>query len=199
MGQPHKHAELIKAWADGAAIEVKCGVDNWEDIGGSPAWLDFNEYRIKPEPPKYPQTKISHVEFHEIWKAQTGDVIWSSAVSFAIANAAIARAIEDGDVVPAAMLEKVAEAVRSELVAQVASYSTGCANYINGETDLASIIKRVKEGETSSSFKIVDCRSPVLQSGGIYKMEKNPYRERELIASGAERIDEFTFRVKGGA
>ena len=50
----HKHAELIKAWADGAEIQIKrynydCGV-YWHDLGNDepPIWLDEYEYRIKP-------------------------------------------------------------------------------------------------------------------------------------------------------
>jgi len=49
MKTPRKHAELIKAWADGAEIEVKTFAGNWnslENIG----WHPNNEYRIKPEP-----------------------------------------------------------------------------------------------------------------------------------------------------
>lgn len=49
--KPHKHAELIKAWADGAAIQHqslgKEGV--WYSIG-EPAWCPFTVYRIKPTP-----------------------------------------------------------------------------------------------------------------------------------------------------
>ena len=48
--KPHKHAELIKAWADGAEIQVKCcGI--WHDYSGgdSPIWCPDHEYRIKPE------------------------------------------------------------------------------------------------------------------------------------------------------
>ena len=45
---PHKHAELIKAWADGAEIECKqtSSSENWSYIHNP----DFrsNEYRIKP-------------------------------------------------------------------------------------------------------------------------------------------------------
>ena len=50
MKQPHKHAELIKAWADGAEIEYWDVYDNrWFDAT-CPAWnLNF-KYRIKPEP-----------------------------------------------------------------------------------------------------------------------------------------------------
>jgi hypothetical protein len=48
--QPHKHAELIKAWADGADIEIYdeyC--KEWQYIT-SPVWCEEFEYRIKPEP-----------------------------------------------------------------------------------------------------------------------------------------------------
>ena len=45
--KPHKHAELIKAWADGAVIEV---LDNnawfW---ASTPQWDEYRKYRIKPE------------------------------------------------------------------------------------------------------------------------------------------------------
>ena len=49
--KPHKHAELIKAWADGAKIEVRTvGCDEWHDQK-HPWWDDhLYEYRIKPEP-----------------------------------------------------------------------------------------------------------------------------------------------------
>lgn len=49
--KPHKHAEIIKAWADGAEIEVYDGLhDRWCDLTNScPAWTS-QRYRIKPEP-----------------------------------------------------------------------------------------------------------------------------------------------------
>jgi hypothetical protein len=48
----HKHAELIKAWADGAEIQIRLFKSNgevteWEDC--DPCWGDDAEYRIKPE------------------------------------------------------------------------------------------------------------------------------------------------------
>jgi hypothetical protein len=47
---PHKHAECIKAWADGAEIEVRSdGYDTWESIK-NPHWFNCLEYRIKPQP-----------------------------------------------------------------------------------------------------------------------------------------------------
>lgn len=50
MKQPHKHAELIKAWADGATIEVHhCENGVWT-IAPNPGWYAGMQYRIKPEP-----------------------------------------------------------------------------------------------------------------------------------------------------
>ena len=44
----HKHAELIKKWADGAKIQIKYSKnDDWEDV--DPTWIEHFEYRIKPE------------------------------------------------------------------------------------------------------------------------------------------------------
>ena len=42
---PHKHATLIKAWADGAQIEVK--LFSWCETQ-KPFWDSSTEYRIKP-------------------------------------------------------------------------------------------------------------------------------------------------------
>jgi hypothetical protein len=48
--KPHKHAELIKAWADGAEIEVLDNCMEWKDIGAYTSWHEQSIYRIKPEP-----------------------------------------------------------------------------------------------------------------------------------------------------
>ena len=51
MKQPHKHAELIKAWADGAEIEYWNDYRNaWLEICAHPDWMPTTKYRIKPEP-----------------------------------------------------------------------------------------------------------------------------------------------------
>jgi hypothetical protein len=53
MSKPHKHAELIKAWADGAEIQeyiLTMGADcefGWTDTI-NPTWKQETEYRIKP-------------------------------------------------------------------------------------------------------------------------------------------------------
>ena len=50
MNKPHKHAELIKAWADGAEIQYKDEDLKWVNCGlRTPTWRDDHEYRIKPE------------------------------------------------------------------------------------------------------------------------------------------------------
>ena len=57
MKTPHKHAKIIKAWADGASIQVQHGL-LWLDID-QPMWND-DFYRIKPEP------RPDVVQFHRI-------------------------------------------------------------------------------------------------------------------------------------
>ena len=50
---PHKHAELIKAWADGAEIQYRfhtCWIDT-----ENPVWNPDFDYRIKPKTIKYRQ------------------------------------------------------------------------------------------------------------------------------------------------
>lgn len=52
--KPHVHAEVIKAWADGAEIEWKgnCVTDKWRSLAGDcyPHWHSHINYRVKPEP-----------------------------------------------------------------------------------------------------------------------------------------------------
>lgn len=50
--KPHKHAELIKAWADGAEIQYEKGKGTWIDMDyHSLAWHPECKYRIKPKEP----------------------------------------------------------------------------------------------------------------------------------------------------
>ena len=60
MGKPHKHAELIKAWADGADIQQRYDAagalpqgKEWQAIGQFPSWAENFEYRIKPKTIRY--------------------------------------------------------------------------------------------------------------------------------------------------
>jgi hypothetical protein len=47
---PHKHAEAIRAWADGAIIEVNCGAKDIWSIVDHPSWSLENNYRVMPAP-----------------------------------------------------------------------------------------------------------------------------------------------------
>ena len=55
----HKHAEIIKAWADGAEIQYLCHLESekrvWMDCVNAPNWYTDFEYRIKPEPKPEPK------------------------------------------------------------------------------------------------------------------------------------------------
>jgi hypothetical protein len=72
MKKPHVHAELIKAWADGAEIQSRTGIDKeWYDAF-NPQWREHHEYRIKPE-----QTDLEKygVEAGDIWKILPSDIV----------------------------------------------------------------------------------------------------------------------------
>jgi len=58
MKTPHKHAEMIKAWADGAKIQFRFNEHiPWQDARCLGWWDKDCEYRIKPEPkPDYTDT-----------------------------------------------------------------------------------------------------------------------------------------------
>ena len=55
--KPYKHAELIKAWADGAEIEYFDYEEGWT-TQEQPAWYVDTEYRIKPQPEFVPILSI---------------------------------------------------------------------------------------------------------------------------------------------
>lgn len=46
---PHKHAAIIKAWADGATVEGRpAGGPEWGS-SKTPMWYEHWEYRVKPQ------------------------------------------------------------------------------------------------------------------------------------------------------
>lgn len=51
MNQPHKHKDVIIAWANGEQIEYRNPLISmeWEPVD-FPAWGDKVEYRVKPQP-----------------------------------------------------------------------------------------------------------------------------------------------------
>jgi len=55
MGQRHKHADVIIAWAEGKDVQVRDeGTSRWYDIKGKfPLFDEDREHRIKPPAKKY--------------------------------------------------------------------------------------------------------------------------------------------------
>lgn len=58
MGQPHKHAALIKAWADNPQLELQfrghgCQSNCWYNMSPSAPDWSVSEVRIKPKTIKY--------------------------------------------------------------------------------------------------------------------------------------------------
>jgi hypothetical protein len=49
MTKPHKHAALIKAWADGAVIEAQDPIAETWYTDSCPRWAERGQYRLKPE------------------------------------------------------------------------------------------------------------------------------------------------------
>jgi len=49
MNKPHKHADVIKAWADGAQVESFNNIDGWRPTS-HPLFSKEAEYRIAPPP-----------------------------------------------------------------------------------------------------------------------------------------------------
>lgn len=56
--KPHKHAEVIKAWADGAEIEVQRAPDGEWFLVDSPHWYGDYGYRVKPR--EFPKSSLSY-------------------------------------------------------------------------------------------------------------------------------------------
>jgi hypothetical protein len=149
MTKPHKHAELIKAWADGAEIEGRQDSTLPWRVWREPAWNRDFEYRIKPAAPVV-ETKMTDDELESAYDAKNGKG-WYCRVR-AIANAAIARAIADGQVVAcdhevvvmgresrAARDMAVAKAVGEALRARIGTYQV-----LFCDVELAAIIAKVK-------------------------------------------------------
>lgn len=97
MSKPHKHAEVIKAWADGAEIQVLnetlCFSTPWEDCNGENlVYHPDLKYRIKPER-EFPKTSLSYHDLLEAYNKGI-DVRYQNRF-LQIANAAIKQYILD--------------------------------------------------------------------------------------------------------
>lgn len=89
---PHKHAELIKAWADGAEIQFKSqGSTDWRDVS-SPQWNPDCQYRINPAPKPDRNEYIVVQKGSGIWRRST----FVDAQAKALPDSVILHLIYDG-------------------------------------------------------------------------------------------------------
>lgn len=111
MPTPHKHAEVIKAWADGQEIEYCQGGKWFESL--VPTWREEREYRIKPKPaaPKWPQTTMTDEEIMIAmdYSSKSNGGPWR-----AIANQAIVHECSTGALVPADKVREIEAKARAE-------------------------------------------------------------------------------------
>lgn len=79
---PHKHAEVIKAWADGAEIETESTNGKWLTFPKdcNPEWLEHVQYRVKPAKPERAPIKLKsdEQEMMKFYYAHEGDMMESA-------------------------------------------------------------------------------------------------------------------------
>lgn len=107
---PHKHAEVIKAWANGALIQGRYShwtKDKWVDLV-RPNWHDHCEYRIKPKPDviRYARASADDVEPIPVpkqWSDAKSSTWWSVRKS----GSDNVKAIFDGETGVLKSVEKI--------------------------------------------------------------------------------------------
>lgn len=119
----HKHAAIIKAWADGAQVQSKFAASAWEDITGTPGWAEHNEYRIKPAAPKVSST-ISEAQLRITWHDANPlnqfnplGVRFNGDIAKACADAALAHALESQQVVLMSEVQETARNLAKQMTA----------------------------------------------------------------------------------
>lgn len=98
MNKPHKHAELIKKWADGAEIQYSEDGKYWSDCLRTPTWHAVY-YRVKPEV----TTSLSNDQIRQIYNDTANDFLngnpqskeWYINALRAVADAAIKQYIKE--------------------------------------------------------------------------------------------------------
>lgn len=109
--KPHKHAELIKLWADGAEIEGRDYPDAPWVPCHEPTWnVGICEYRVKPAAPKWPQTTMTCVDISNAW----GIAGTSVSLLQKFANKVLDHECSNGTLVPAAKVRVIEAKARAE-------------------------------------------------------------------------------------
>lgn len=151
MSKPHKHAEIIKAWADGAQLERRLPSEKYWYTCHNPTWHEDEEYRVK-----YPTLDADDVQRiankHAISVVATmliiGDVLHAVIDKNRVVPIAevreVARNMHKAE--RAARDMAIAEAVKSfcEKIIHDPFYQDQCKGDL-GSIDLPAIIATVKE------------------------------------------------------
>lgn len=147
----HQHAEVLRAYADGAKIQLlDHGV--WVDVE-NPCFGIYEKYRVKPER-RYPITQMRASDLFNTACMAAGSVEISvsgkgsvEGVLIAIANAALHHAVDAGQLMTReasdARVLAVAEAVQTASMHAVLDAPVEFVRPI-GHMDLAAIIAKVK-------------------------------------------------------
>lgn len=110
----HKHAEWIKAKADGQAIQYTLARGaGWHDMDdGDWGFHASLMFRIKPAAPvvEYPVTRMSTDELYEIWRSPAVPI----GALTNVANAALRHAIDSQQVIRMAEVQEIASQLGKE-------------------------------------------------------------------------------------
>lgn len=111
--KPHKHAEVIKQWANGHKVEYRRPGDTLWVEASDPAWVDDYEYRTKPAR-EYPVSRMTITAFEEIMHRGNAKSEHPLNIAVKIANESIRHAIDASQVIPVGEIKEVARNLARE-------------------------------------------------------------------------------------
>lgn len=138
--KPHVHADVIRAFADGATIQVCYLAGEWKDEA-YPHFDAYVQYRVKPEK-KWPDTTMTYEQLETAYSGAGGINSWDNVAARVLANEAIAHACETGQVVPADKVREIEAKAREEGVKE--------GSKRNDDRDLLMKIQALKEVGTAA-------------------------------------------------
>jgi len=106
--EPHKHAALIKLWADGAVIQrrLSCDTERYEQPvykwvnDDSPGWYPDEMYRVLPMP-NYPKSTLDYGELCDLVNASRkieSHEGFETLLARVVADRAVANFIHSGGI-----------------------------------------------------------------------------------------------------
>lgn len=149
----HKHAEFIKAKADGQEVqELVAGNVLWMDMEDDYwGFIDRYQYRIKPAEPKWPETMMSNEQLQNAEELFSG---YKESLRN-IANSAIANACESGAVVTTEAADKIRQEAYSD--GQASAFKHEEAAREDRDMKVARSVLRACNGITEGKFLAIVC------------------------------------------